>query len=45
MAKNEVKILILWRAMFTGFESSIMPKETHKFLVAFLPTPGEATPI
>ena len=45
MAKNEVKIFdIMACNVYWDFESSIMPKETHKFLVAFLPTPGEATP-
>jgi len=45
MGNNEVKIFdIMACNVYWDFESSVMPKETHKFLVALLPTPGVATP-
>ena len=45
MAKNEVKIFdIMACNVYWDFESSIMPKETHKFLVSLYPTPGAVTP-
>ncbi len=45
MGQNEVKIFdIMACNVYWDFASSLMPKETHKFLVALLPTPGAATP-
>lgn len=45
MGNKEVKIFdIMACNVYWDFESSVMPKETHKFLVALLPTPGVATP-
>ena len=45
MEKAQLKIFdIMACNVYWDFESSIMPKETHKFLVALLPTPGVVTP-
>lgn len=45
MAENNIKIFdIMACNVYWDFENSVMPKETHKFLVALLPTPGTATP-
>jgi len=45
MGNAEVKIFdIMACNVYWDFESSIMPKETHKFLVALLPTAGVETP-
>ena len=45
MGKNDIKIFdIMACNVYWDFENSLMPKETHKFLVALLPTPGVATP-
>jgi len=45
MEKTDVKIYdIMACNVYWDFENSVMPKETHKFLVALYPTPGVATP-
>lgn len=45
MGDNEIKIYdIMACNVYWDFENSVMPKETHKFLVALYPTPGTATP-
>jgi hypothetical protein len=45
MANKDVKIFdIMACNVYWDFESSIMPKETHKFLVSLYPTPGAVTP-